>query len=271
MDSRGLGGHTVHRYDQELEALRARLLQLGGLVEQQLADALSAVEEQDGERAARVVSGDEQVDAVPSGRHSVFVEQLEQVGPDGEDVEWVHGAILPNRLEVEIDGACASLLARRAPVAADLRLVIGMIKTVNDLERIGDEAVRIARMAMNMSARSGNARSGDLRHLGPRVQDMLRAALDAFARTDPEAAVRVVEADRDVDREYESLSREMITFMMEDSRLIPRGLDLQFAARALERIGDRSCNIGEYVIYIVKGADVRHSPLEEKRSTAHEQ
>ena len=237
MDSRGLGGHTVHRYDQELEALRARLLQLGGLVEQQLADALSAVEEQDGERAARVVSGDEQV----------------------------------NRLEVEIDGACASLLARRAPVAADLRLVIGMIKTVNDLERIGDEAVRIARMAMNMSARSGNARSGDLRHLGPRVQDMLRAALDAFARTDPEAAVRVVEADRDVDREYESLSREMITFMMEDSRLIPRGLDLQFAARALERIGDRSCNIGEYVIYIVKGADVRHSPLEEKRSTAHEQ
>ncbi len=237
MDSRGLGGHTVHRYDQELEALRARLLQLGGLVEQQLADALSAVEEQDGERAARVVSGDEQV----------------------------------NRLEIEIDGACASLLARRAPVAADLRLVIGMIKTVNDLERIGDEAVRIARMAMNMSARSGNARSGDLRHLGPRVQDMLRGALDAFARTDPEAAVRVVEADRDVDREYESLSREMITFMMEDSRLIPRGLDLQFAARALERIGDRSCNIGEYVIYIVKGADVRHSPLEEKRSTAHEQ
>ena len=237
MDSRGLGGHTVHRYDQELEALRARLLQLGGLVEQQLADALSAVEEQDGERAARVVTGDEQV----------------------------------NRLEVEIDGACASLLARRAPMAADLRLVIGMIKTVNDLERIGDEAVRIARMAMNMSARSGNARSGDLRHLGPRVQDMLRAALDAFARTDPEAAVRVVEADRDVDREYESLSREMITFMMEDSRLIPRGLDLQFAARALERIGDRSCNIGEYVIYIVKGADVRHSPLEQKRSTAHEQ
>ena len=237
MDSRGLGGHTVHRYDQELEALRARVLQLGGLVEQQLADALSAVEEQDGERAARVVTGDEQV----------------------------------NRLEIELDGACASLLARRAPVAADLRLVIGMIKTVNDLERIGDEAVRIARMAMNMSARSGNARSGDLRHLGPRVQDMLRAALDAFARTDPEAAVRVVEADRDVDREYESLSREMITFMMEDSRLIPRGLDLQFAARALERIGDRSCNIGEYVIYIVKGADVRHSPLEEKRSTAHEQ
>ena len=237
MDSRGLGGHTVHRYDQELEALRARLLQLGGLVEQQLADALSAVEEQDGERAARVVTGDEQV----------------------------------NRLEVEIDGACASLLARRAPMAADLRLVIGMIKTVNDLERIGDEAVRIARMAMNMSAHSGSARSGDLRHLGPRVQDMLRAALDAFARTDPEAAVRVVEADRDVDREYESLSREMITFMMEDSRLIPRGLDLQFAARALERIGDRSCNIGEYVIYIVKGADVRHSPLEQKRSTAHEQ
>jgi len=236
MDSRGLGEHTVHRYDEELEALRAQVLQLGGLVEQQLADALSAVEAQDGELASRVVTGDQKV----------------------------------NTLELEIDRACALLLARRAPVAADLRLVIGVIKTVNDLERIGDEAARIARMAMNMSARTGNARSGDLRHLGPRVQDMLRTALDAFARTDPQAAVKVVEADRDVDREYESLSREMITFMMEDSRLIPRGLDLQFAARALERIGDRSCNICEYVIYIVKGADVRHSSLEAKRSTAQD-
>ena len=144
------------------------------------------------------------------------------------------------------------------------------IKTVNDLERVGDEAVRIARMALNMSARGvTSSRTGDLRHLGPRVQTMLRAALDAFARNDPEAAVRVMEADQEVDREYESLSREMITFMMEDSRLIPRGLDLQFAARALERIGDRACNIGEYVIYIVKGSDVRHAPLQAKQSTVN--
>jgi phosphate transport system protein len=233
VDARNLGEHTVHRYDEELEALRAQVLRIGGLVEQQLEDALGALAEQDGERAERVVSGDEKV----------------------------------NELELKVDDECAKVLARRAPVAGDLRLVIGIIKTVNDLERIGDEAVRIARMALNMSARGGgNARTGDLRHLGPRVQSMLRGVLDAFARTDPEAAVRVMEADRDVDREYESLSREMITFMMEDSRLIPRGLDLQFAARALERIGDRACNIGEYVIYMVKGADVRHAPFAAKQS-----
>jgi len=234
MDTRTLGEHIVHRYDEELEALRARVLRLGGLVEEQLSEALDALREQDGERAAEVVAGDARV----------------------------------NELELEIDEHCSTLIARRAPVAGDLRLVIGVIKVVTDLERMGDEAVRIARMATRLSARTSGGTVNELRHLGPRVQSMLRAALDAFARTDPEAAAKVVEEDRSVDREYESLSREMITFMMEDPRAIPRALDIMFSARALERIGDRACNLCEYVIYIVKGADVRHTSLERVQDAA---
>lgn len=235
MDSRNLGEHTVHRYDAELEALREMVLRMGGLVEEQLGEALQAIAEADGDRADAVVEGDSRV----------------------------------NDLELEIDEACNSVLALRSPMAGDLRLVIGIIRVVVDLERMGDEAVRIARMAARMASRSGTRRGVmELRHLGPRVQGMLRDALDAFARMDPEAAAMVVEADLNVDREYESLSREMITFMMEDPRAIPRTLDIMFAARALERIGDRACNLSEYVVYVVKGADVRHTSLEELQNAA---
>ena len=235
MDTRTLGEHISHRYDEELEQLRAKVLRIGGLVEDQLSEALAAVAGNDRQRAAAVILADREV----------------------------------NSLELEIDDECASLLARRAPVAGDLRLVIGIIKLVTDLERMGDESVRIARMAMRMSERGGSGqRVGDLRNLGPRVQTMMRHALDAFARTDPKSAADVIAEDRGVDREYESLSREMITFMMEDPRSIPLGLDVMFSARALERIGDRACNICEYVIYIVRGDDVRHSSLEELRETA---
>ncbi|MFT5449715.1 MAG: phosphate transport system protein [Gammaproteobacteria bacterium] len=235
MDTRTLGEHISHRYDEELEQLRAKVLRIGGLVEDQLNEALAAVASSDRERAAAVIVADREV----------------------------------NSLELEIDDECATLLARRAPVAGDLRLVIGIIKVVTDLERMGDESVRIARMAMRMSERANRAqRVEDLRNLGPRVQAMMRHALDSFARTDPKSAADVIAEDRSVDREYESLSREMITFMMEDPRSIPLGLDVMFSARALERIGDRACNICEYVIYIVRGADVRHSSLEELRETA---
>lgn len=235
MDARTRGEHTLHRYDEELEGLRARVMRIGGLVEQQLAEALAALSQVDGERAARVVRGDRAV----------------------------------NEQELEVDECCTSLLARRAPVAGDLRLVIGVIKAVTDLERMGDEAVRIARMAMRAAERGGaGSRVGDLRHMGPRVQAMLRNALDAFARTDPRAAVDVMQEDRGVDREFESLSRETITFMMEDPRAIPLGLEVMFAARALERIGDRACNLCEYVIYIARGTDVRHAPIEIVRNTA---
>jgi phosphate transport system protein len=238
MDTRTLGEHISHRYDEELEQLRAKVLRIGGLVEDQLSEALAAVASNDRERAAAVILADREV----------------------------------NSLELEIDDECATLLARRAPVAGDLRLVIGIIKVVTDLERMGDESVRIARMAMRMSEREGGAkRVGDLRNLGPRVQTMMRRALDAFARTDPKSAAEVIAEDRGVDREYESLSREMITFMMEDPRSIPLGLDVMFSARALERIGDRACNICEYVIYIVRGDDVRHSSLQELRETAFQE
>ncbi len=235
MDSRELGEHIVHRYDEELEELRAKVLRIGGLVESQLQQALESVANQDGDQAARVVSADAQV----------------------------------NALELEIDGLCCQLLARRSPVAGDLRLVISVIKTVTDLERMGDESVRIARMAMRMAARgAAPARVGELRHLGPRVQAMLRDALDTFARMDPASAAQVMEQDRAVDREYESLSRETITFMMEDPRSIPRGLDLMFAARALERLGDRACNICEHVIFTVRGQDVRHTSIDKVKDTA---
>ena len=228
MDSRALGQHIVHRFDDELEALRARVLSLGGLVEQQLEAALRAFSEHSGELAAEVVEGDSEV----------------------------------NELERVIDEECTRLLALRAPVAADLRLVIGVIKAVNDLERMGDESVRIAQMATRIVSRSGRpTRVSELRRLGARVQAMLRSSLDAFARTDLEAATRVVEDDHAVDREHESLNRELVTVMMEDPREIPRSMDVLFAARALERIGDRACNICEYVVYIVKGADVRHTGL----------
>ena len=235
MDTRSLGDHTVHAYDAELEALRARVMRIGGLVEEQLDSALRALMEQDGVLAADVVASDSHV----------------------------------NDMEREIDKECNRLLARRSPMAGDLRLVIGVIKTVTDLERMGDESVRIARMTTRMVSRGGgSSRVTELRHLGPRVQSMLHDALDAFARTDLETAVRVVEEDRSVDREHESLSREMITFMMEDPRSIPRVLDTLFSARALERIGDRACNICEYVIYIAKGTDVRHTSLATVQNTA---
>ncbi|MFT5175201.1 MAG: phosphate transport system protein [Gammaproteobacteria bacterium] len=235
MDTRALGEHILHRYDEELEQLRAKVLRIGGLVETMLSDALEAVAKGDSELAATVVLADREV----------------------------------NALEIEIDEQCAMILARRAPVAGDLRLVIGIIKVVTDLERMGDESVRIARMAIRMAEHATTARrTENLRNLGPRVQTMLRHALDAFARTDPQSAAVVIAEDRVIDREYESLSREMITFMMEDARSIPLGLDVLFAARALERIGDRACNLCEYVIYIVRAADVRHTSIENLRTTA---
>lgn len=236
MDARELGQHISHQFDEELEGLRRKVMQAGGLVEGQLAAALSALADADVEAAKTVVADDYKI----------------------------------NALEVEIDEQCTQILARRQPVAGDLRLIIACIKTVTDLERMGDEAVRIARMA----ARSGEAgtavphRQSEIRHLGLHVSRMLRDALDAFARTDTELAVAVVEEDHAVDREYESITRELITFMMEDPRSIPRALEVQWSARALERIGDRACNICEYVIYLVKGKDVRHTSLEQVQNEA---
>ena len=234
-DPRALGQHIHHSFDEDLETLRRKVLRIGGVVEEQLAQALDALTGGDAEKARGVIAADRRV----------------------------------NALEVDIDESCVRIVARRQPVAGDLRFVMAVVKTVTDLERMGDEAVRIARMALRFAEGGGPPRlSARVGCLGLRVRRMLRDALDAFARGDVELAVRVVEEDRRVDREYERLVRGLITFMMEDPGSIPRTLEVQWAARALERIGDRACNVCEYVIYFERGEDVRHASLDEVRGKA---
>jgi len=236
MDKPHINHHISQQFNSELEAVRTRVLEMGGLVEQQLADALAALAEGDSSLAEGVITGDYRV----------------------------------NALEVAIDEECNRILARRQPAASDLRLIVSVIKTITDLERMGDEAERIGRTTIAVSGREGANinRHAEIRHLGNHVREMLHNALDAFARTDLELAARVVEEDRHVDEEYESILRQLITFMMEDPRSIPRALEVIWSARALERIGDRACNICEYVIYYVKGRDVRHTSLEQVQQAA---
>ncbi len=230
-----LTAHTSHRYDAELSGIRSRVLAMGGLVEQQLTDGLTALFTGDQELGEKVVNTDYQV----------------------------------NRMEVGIDEECSRILARRQPAARDLRLVVAIIKTITDLERIGDQAERVGSMATRLvdSGESCNSLV-DMRHMAERVKNMLRGALDAFARMDPEAAANTAALDIEIDREYESLMRQLITFMMEDPRTITCSLHVMWAARALERIGDHSRNICEYVIYLVRGKDVRHTSLEQMMEEA---
>jgi phosphate transport system protein len=234
MENLNIGHHISRRYNEELEDIRNRVLAMGGLVEQQLLDAMTALNDQDGRLAAKVIDNDYQV----------------------------------NAMEVAIDEECNMVLARRQPAASDLRLVVAVIKTITDLERIGDEAERIARMVSNMVGKDGVSRLfTQIHNLGQHVRSMVHGALDAFAHLDTEKAVQVWLEDRNVDREYESLIRELMTFMMEDPRSIPCILQAIFAARAMERIGDRAGNICEYVIYLVKGKDVRHTRVDEEEKS----
>ena len=228
MDNLNLGQHISRRYNEELEDVRTRVLAMGGLVEQQLQKAMDSLESLDAGIAQQVIDNDLQV----------------------------------NAMEVAIDEECNTILARRQPAASDLRLITAVIKTITDLERIGDEAERIARMAGDLV---GETRVVQLftqvRHLGQHARVMLRGALDAFAHLDTEKAVETWNEDRKIDREYEALLRELMTYMMQDTDSIPCVLKTVFAARAIERIGDRASNICEYVIYLVKGKDVRHTGL----------
>jgi len=229
MEKMNLGHHISQQYNEELEDIRNRVMAMGGLVEQQLVDAVGALIESDSELGERIISGDYKV----------------------------------NAMEVAIDEECSRVLARRQPTASDLRLIVAVIKTITDLERIGDQAERVGRMAVRLADSDINkSQYVELQHLGNHVRQMLHDALDAFARMDVEAALNVAREDIKVDKEYESIMRQLITFMMEDPRTITRVLDVMWAARALERIGDHARNICEYVIYLVKGKDVRHTSLD---------
>jgi phosphate transport system protein len=231
MDNLKISAHISKRYNEELENMRSRVLAMGGLVEEQLREAMLVLENPDEDLARKVIANDVRV----------------------------------NTMEVSIDEECALILARRQPAASDLRLVVAVIKTITDLERIGDEAKRIARMAGSLAHYEGASRLfTQIINLGQHVRNMVHGSLDAFTHLDSEMAVKVWSEDRFVDREYESLIRELMTCMMEDPHSIPVIVKAMFVARALERVGDRASNICEYIIYLVKGKNVRHTRIDQK-------
>lgn len=235
MEKSDLTQHISRQFNEELEDVRNKVMAMGGLVEQQLIDAVEALSTQNTGLAEVVITNDYRV----------------------------------NAMEVDIDEECTRIIARRQPTAGDLRLVMAIIKTIADLERIGDQAERIGRMTLRLSGAEAGTTMVDLRHLGGQVRELLHNSLDAFARMDAEASVTVARKDLEADKEYESILRQLITFMMEDPRTISHAINLIWSARALERVGDHARNICEYVVYLVKGKNVRHTSLEQMEQAAH--
>ena len=226
MQNSDLTDHISKRFNKDIEDLKSSVLSMGGLVESQLQKAITAIVSGDSELGLKVANDDYKV----------------------------------NNLEVSIDEECSRILAMRAPAAGDLRLIVAIIKTITDLERIGDEAEKIGFLASRLAAMDRPSDSyRELKNLGTHVLHMVRDAMNAFARLDVEAALEVVREDERADEEYEAIQRQCITFMMEDPRSIKRVMNVTWAARSLERIGDHAKNICEYVIYMVQGRDVRHT------------
>ncbi len=230
MEASKFTDHISRRFNKDIEDLRNTVLSMGGLVETQLSRAIAAI-----------VSGDSELGL--------------QVARDDYKV---------NNLEVDIDEECSRILATRAPAAGDLRLIVAIIKTITDLERIGDEAEKIGFLASKLAGMDRPPDSyRELKNLGSHVSHMLRDAMNAFARLDVAEALEVVREDELVDDEYDAITRQCITFMMEDPRSIKRVMNVTWAARSLERIGDHAKNICEYVIYMVEGRDIRHTDIAE--------
>ncbi len=228
----GMGEHSMKQYDVELEQMRSRILQMGGLVESQLMLAMEAFESTDVAKADAAIEGDRRV----------------------------------NSLQVDLDRMVNHLIARRQPTAGDLRMIMGVAKTITDLERVGDEASKIARAAKWLKERDSGFRLNripDLRQSGEIAARMLHRALDAFARLDGHAAASIIRDDAGIDDRFRATLRQLITYMMEDARSISAAIDTIWAAKAIERVGDHAKNIAEHVIFIAHGADVRHASPEE--------
>jgi phosphate transport system protein len=228
--------HIYKQYDSELEAVRAKVLEMGSLVEQQIVDALEALITSNAKAAKKVISNDH----------------------------------LVNSLEVQIDEDCSHIIALRQPTAGDLRMVLMMIKTITDLERIGDEAAKIARLAIKSSEtdRMWTPRFSEIKTMANLAREMLHMSLDAFARSDATKVLPIAQMDGQVDDQYHMTIRQLITFMLEDPRTISMSLEVLFVSKAIERIGDHAKNISEYVVYMVKGKDVRHTTIEQMEEEA---
>jgi len=229
MDKLNLSKHISSQFNEELEQIRNHVMSMGGLIERQLYDALTAIANNDSELAQQVIENDLKVN------------------------EW----------ELQIDKECTRMIAKRQPAASDLRLIMSIMKSIADLERIGDETRRIAKVALESFNSDQQDLLVNLDNLGRHVAQMLHDVLDAFARMDIEAALAVYKEDKKVDREYEAITRQLMTYMIEDPRSIPKVMNVLWSARSLERIGDRCKNLSEYIIFFVKGKVVRHSSVEQ--------
>jgi len=223
--------HIYTQYDTDLEAIRAKVLEMGGIVEEQLTDSVSSLINADAKLADSVIKKDERV----------------------------------NALESEIDEDCSLIIAKRSPTARDLRNVLMMLRIITDLERIGDEASKISKATHRIyeKDRMSKPQTKEIQSIYEKLQYMLRTALNSFARLDVGETIAVLESDKEVDGEYRAYMRQLLTYMLEDPRTISLSLELMFVAKSLERIGDHSKNVSQNVIYTVKGKDVRHSSINE--------
>jgi phosphate transport system protein len=232
LENQSISAHVSEQFNLELEDLRNKVLAMGGLVEKNISDAINSVIDNNDELAEKVIENDVRV----------------------------------NEMELAIDEECQRVIARRQPAAGDLRMIITVMKAISELERCGDEAEKIARMGMKINGSGRDTYRGhyvELRHMAEGVRKMLHNALDAFARMDVDTACTCIEFDQYINEEYESVMRQLITLMMEDTRNVKRTLDVIWCARALERIGDHAKKVCEYIVFMVTGRDIRHMSAEE--------